>query len=552
SSTSCPRPYRVEALCAEGPMPPGWRRAARLAALALLGGLRGARGLRAGGAALPLQASAAVAPGGASAAPPRKRGVFNFGAPAAGPGGAEAREVRRAPRTPEEAAADFGGAQGLCDYWGWPPLAPGARRPRIFYGTAGRGPWRTSTSCTSWRWQSLGSGAKDRVQVQVFACGTRASPPWRSWQTPMRTDPRPLWKAPCFSEGPCPDACPFPSPQKVSPFVSRIVAVDPKMTQQGHQRNVSLNMSSPRFRRFGDQLRRVELESPTGGKTLSQLSVAERSSLLRSGREPLNSAFVLEQWTRAQMEQGFKDSHGNWEMEEGDIVIVADSDEIPLRHFLAALQYCEVPSFKMVNLMLDQGMEHTLACRGAVVPLRSQVYEYFMDCPTKQPIWMRPNVALARCLMNGEMDFEDVRTSSRHRTSPPRKVAARHLHNVGMSLQDIVFKYGHYVEPRTEFLDSGLDVETNQEMMWRGCDPRAPELGPGSWYMSLRPSNDFIDPRNARGYCVEYEGLRRGLDLPFALLEERPELAGGLLWRGHAELRNPFAGRKGGTNYFHD
>ncbi|CAK0859444.1 unnamed protein product [Prorocentrum cordatum] len=368
----------------------------------------------------------------------------------------------------------------------------------------------------------------------------------------MRTDPRPLWKAPCFSEGPCPDACPFPSPQKVSPFVSRIVAVDPKMTQQGHQRNVSLNMSSPRFRRFGDQLRRVELESPTGGKTLSQLSVAERSSLLRSGREPLNSAFVLEQWTRAQMEQGFKDSHGNWEMEEGDIVIVADSDEIPLRHFLAALQYCEVPSFKMVNLMLDQGMEHTLACRGAVVPLRSQVYEYFMDCPTKQPIWMRPNVALARCLMNGEMDFEDVRTSSRHRTSPPRKVAARHLHNVGMSLQDIVFKYGHYVEPRTEFLDSGLDVETNQEMMWRGCDPRAPELGPGSWYMSLRPSNDFIDPRNARGYCVEYEGLRRGLDLPFALLEERPELAGGLLWRGHAELRNPFAGRKGGTNYFHD
>ncbi|CAK0859447.1 unnamed protein product, partial [Prorocentrum cordatum] len=490
SSTSCPRPYRVEALCAEGPMPPGWRRAARLAALALLGGLRGARGLRAGGAALPLQASAAVAPGGASAAPPRKRGVFNFGAPAAGPGGAEAREVRRAPRTPEEAAADFGGAQGLCDYWGWPPLAPGARRPRIFYGiVAGNG------------------GQADLYELHFL---------------------------------------------EVSPFVSRIVAVDPKMTQQGHQRNVSLNMSSPRFRRFGDQLRRVELESPTGGKTLSQLSVAERSSLLRSGREPLNSAFVLEQWTRAQMEQGFKDSHGNWEMEEGDIVIVADSDEIPLRHFLAALQYCEVPSFKMVNLMLDQGMEHTLACRGAVVPLRSQVYEYFMDCPTKQPIWMRPNVALARCLMNGEMDFEDVRTSSRHRTSPPRKVAARHLHNVGMSLQDIVFKYGHYVEPRTEFLDSGLDVETNQEMMWRGCDPRAPELGPGSWYMSLRPSNDFIDPRNARGYCVEYEGLRRGLDLPFALLEERPELAGGLLWRGHAELRNPFAGRKGGTNYFHD
>ena len=120
--------------------------------------------------------------------------------------------------------------------------------------------------------------------------------------------------------------------------MSRIVAVDPKMTQRGHPRNLSLNMSLPRFRRFGDQLRHVELESPTKGKTLSELSVAERASLLRSGKEPLNSEFVLEQWTRAQIEQGFKDSRGNWEMDESDIVIVADSDEIPLRHFLAALQ----------------------------------------------------------------------------------------------------------------------------------------------------------------------------------------------------------------------
>jgi hypothetical protein len=159
-------------------------------------------------------------------------------------------------------------------------------------------------------------------------------------------------------------------------------------------------------------------------------------------------------------------------------------------------------------------------------------------------------MALARCLMNGEMDFEDVRTGGRYMISPSEKVAARHLHNVGMSLQDIVFKYGHYVEPRARGLDSGLDAETNEEMMWRSCDPSAPELGPGSWYMSLRPSNDFLNPRNGRGFNLEAEGLRRGLDIPFALLEERPELAGEFLWRGHAELKNPFAGRDGGTNYF--
>jgi hypothetical protein len=337
---------------------------------------------------------------------------------------------------------------------------------------------------------------------------------------------------------------------EVSPFVSRIVAVDPKMTQRGHPRNLSLSPLPPGFRQFGDQLRRVELESPTNGKTLPQLSAEEYNSLLRPGKSPLNSGFVLEQWTRAQMKRGFKDAQGNWEMHEKDVVIVADSDEIPLPHFLAALQYCEVPSFERVNRMLDEGQDQSLACRhGSVVALQSQVYEYFADCPTAKPRWYHPNVALARCLMNGVVDFEDVRTGGSYMAGLTGRVAARHLHNVGMSPEDIVFKYGHYVEPRARGLDSGLDVETNEEMMWRACDPGAPEIGPGSWHMRLRPSNDFIDPGNRRGFGAPAED-RRGVETPFVALEQRPELADRFLWKGHAELRNRFVGRPGGTNHF--
>jgi len=400
---------------------------------------------------------------------------------------------RRSPRTPEEAAADYGGVQGLCGHWGWQPLRPGARRPRIHYGTiAGNG------------------GQSDLYEMHFL---------------------------------------------EVSPFVERIVAIDPKMTQLGHPRNASLDMSLPGFRRFGDQLRRVELENPiTNGKLVSDLSEEEFDALKRPGKDQPYRWLVIEQWQRAQMERGFKDSHGEWEMDENDIVVVTDSDEIPLPHFLAALQYCEVPSFESVKRKLDGGLPlpGKFACQGSTLAMRSQVYEYFVDCPTRKPTWLHPNVALARCLMNGVIDFEDVRSGLSFRGQMPNSVAGRHLHNVGMSLQDIVFKYGHYAEPRVHGIDSGLSIFTNEEMMWRGCDPKAPDIGPDSWYMRVRPSNDFLRTDSGRGMCplMYSREEHRGLDIPFAILEERPELTDQLYWRGHAELRNPFTGKSGGSNYF--
>lgn len=390
-------------------------------------------------------------------------------------------------RTAEQVLEEFGGASGLCEYWGWKPLPPGAPRPRLLYGTI-----------------TGNNGQADAYELHFL---------------------------------------------EVSPFVSRIVALDPRMTQRGHPRNLSVNTSSPEFARFGDQLRHLVLESPIPGKTLPQLNWTEWESLLRPGKKPLNKGFVLEQWTRAHLIDGLKDAQGRWETNEADIVLIADSDEIPLPHSLTAMQWCEVPQFESARRDLRAGKPAAAACPKAKLSLVSQVYEYFVDCPTVKPFWVRPNAILAECLMNGAIDTEEVRT--RGMGGSMSRVAARHVHNLGMSLEEIIFKYSHYVEPRVPRLDSGLDRETNQEMMWRGCDPTAPEIGPGQWHMTKRPSNDYISRTNRRGYMslVDERG-RRQLERPFALLLERPELAGRFIWKGHAELGNPFVGKSGGNHTF--
>lgn len=398
---------------------------------------------------------------------------------------------QRPPRTPEEAAAEFGGVQALCRHWGWEPLQPGAHRPRIYYGTI------------------TGNGGQVDLYEMHFA--------------------------------------------EVSPFVDRIVAVDPKMTQLGHPRNLSLDISLPAFQRFGDQLRHLELENPMPkGKLVSNLSDEEFKALKRPGKDQPHG-LVLEQWQRAQMERGFKDSQGNWEMDENDIVVVTDSDEIPLRHYLAALRYCENDNFEAAKSELDAGVDKWDACAMGSTPLRSQVYEYFADCPVRKPDWLQPRAALARCLINGALDVEDVRTRRDIRSRIPYSVAGRHLHNVGMSNEDIAFKYSHYAEPRAPGVDSGLIATENEEMAWRACSPKAPHIGPSAWHMRTRPSNDFIRTDNGRGYTrlMQSADEHRGLNVAFAIEEERPELKNMLYWKGHAEFRNPFVGRSAGPNSFH-
>jgi len=398
----------------------------------------------------------------------------------------------RTPRTPEEAAADFGGVQALCRHWGWEPLPPGAHRPRIHYGTI-----------------TGNEGQADLYEMH-------------------------------FAE--------------VAPFVDRIVAVDPKMTQLGHPRNVSLDMSLPAFQRFGDKLHHLELENPLpSGKLVPDLSEDEFNALKRPGKDQPYRGLAIEQWQRAQMERGFKDSQGKWEMDENDIMVVTDSDEIPLRHYLAALRYCENDNFEAAKGMLDAGVDKRDACAMGSQSLRFQVYEYFADCPVKKPDWLQPGIALARCVMNGAIDSEDVRTRRDQRSSISYSVSGRHLHNVGMSNEDIAFKYSHYAEPRRPGLDSGLVAAENEEMAWRACSLRAPRIGPTAWHMDTRPSNDFLRTDNGRGYCamVRSGDEHRGLDVAFAIEEERPELKRMLYWRGRAELRNPFLGKGAGPNSFH-
>mmetsp|Transcript_3860 Transcript_3860/g.10135 ORF Transcript_3860/g.10135 Transcript_3860/m.10135 type:complete len:445 (-) Transcript_3860:146-1480(-) len=399
---------------------------------------------------------------------------------------------QRPPRTPEEAAADFGGVQALCRHWGWHPLQPGARKPRIHYGTI------------------IGNeGQADLYELHFV---------------------------------------------EVSPFVDRIVAVDPKMTQLGHPRNVSLDMSLPAFRRFGDQLRHVELENPIrNGKLVYSLSEEEFNALKRPGKDQPYRSLVIEQWQRAQMERGFKDSQGQWDIDENDVVVVTDSDEIPLRHYLAALRYCENDDFEAAKSMLDAGVDKRDACALGSTPMRLQVYEYFADCPVRKPDWLKPKVAMARCLINGAIDFEEVRTGRNFRTRLPYSAAGRHLHNVGMSNADIAFKYGHYAEPRVRGRDSGLVASENEEMAWRACSAMAPRIGRTAWHMSTRPSNDFLRIDNARGLfaLMQSAAEHRGLDVAFAIEEERPELKGKLYWKGRAELRNPFVGSGAGPNSFH-
>eukprot|EP00959_Pyramimonas_sp_CCMP1952_P295984 6191522-Pyramimonas_sp.AAC.1 len=80
-------------------------------------------------------------------------------------------------------------------------------------------------------------------------------------------------------------------------------------------------------------------------------------------------------------------------------------------------------------------------------------------------------------------------------------VASRHIHNIAMSTDDVIYK---------------LTAPTIDEMRWRPCDLNAPDIWPGGWYMDVRPSNELVDLRNKRGHHLPEE-QRRGNDEPPAL-----------------------------------
>jgi len=179
----------------------------------------------------------------------------------------------------------------------------------------------------------------------------------------------------------------------------------------------------------------------------------------------------------------------------------------------------------------------TQACSSqAKVLLKSQVFEYYVDCPMTRPIWWHPDAMPAVCLMEGGLDLEDVRTGSSGDMTRP--TGARHLHNFGMSTEDVIFKYSHYVEAGG---GEGMHAAEHEERRWRACDPTAPPIGPAGWHSAVRPATDLIRPDNARGFAEAPES-RRGVSREFALLRERPELAARAYWKGHGEKENTFVG----------
>lgn len=323
---------------------------------------------------------------------------------------------------------------------------------------------------------------------------------------------------------------------EVYPFVSRIVAADPGITFTGPSRNLSLDLAESRWQRYAPKLRHIVLE------------MSPPPEALRRPGHDFDARFALEQWTRAQMSRGLQGIGGDWDVQPDDIVLVADSDEIPTRESLLALAECESQTFARVRTARAAGADMREACaQDAKVLLKSQVFEYYADCPTKRPIWWHPDAVLAACVMEGGMDMEDVRTGSSGRLTSP--VASRHVHNFGMSIEDIIFKYGHYSEALVPGEAAGLEAAEHEEMRWRACDPRAPELGPGGWHMGRRPFLDLLRRGNARGR-LGGPSTRRGLERPFALLRERPELAEKVYWKGHGERSNPFVGGTGGQHAF--
>ncbi|CAK0810863.1 unnamed protein product [Prorocentrum cordatum] len=385
-------------------------------------------------------------------------------------------------------AQEFG-IDGLCKHFGWTARPEGQRRPRLFY-------------CTL-----VGNNGQQDVYDLTFA--------------------------------------------EIYPLVDRIVALDPLVTLTGAPRQPSLNMSDARWKRYGDKLRHVVLENPIpewNPKLFPKWSSEQRDKLSRPGHHQSTDPFILEEWIRAQFQRGLQDSAGTWELHKEDILIVADSDEIPLRESLVALAECESTAFAEVKRKLAGGRKPQDACvKDAKVLLLSQVFEYYIDCPTTVPAWWHPDAILAVCVMDGGIDMQEVRTGSSGSMTPV--VASRHIHNFAMSNDEVIFKYTHYAEPRVPGLDAGLSAPTIDEMRWRACDPNAFDIGPGGWYMDVRPSTELVNPANTRRYHLPAE-QRRGIDRPLALLEERPELAAKIFWKGHDEHVNPFVGKPGGHHDF--
>lgn len=396
----------------------------------------------------------------------------------------------------DNVVASFGTVDKLCDYWGWAARPADQPRPRIFFGTI--------------------TGNQDQIAT---------------YQTLF---------------------------QEVYPYVHRLAVLDPMVNFDGTPRNLTFETNSPSLKQFSERLRHVVFETPPWPHSISasHLTAQEKDTIQerfrRPGKQPIAAAhfnFAIEKYQRSEIARGFKNEKGKWGMQNSDIVLIADSDEIPLREALVGLMECMNPTFERVKSRIAKGEDAKAVCaKDAKVLLKSQVFEFYLDCPVKVPVWWHPDAILADCMMNGDIDAEDVRTGSSGMMT--QNVAARHVHNLGLSSDSIAHKYTHYSEPNVIGLDAFPDASSRDEMSWRTCDSNAPDIGPNFWHTKLRPDNYFVKGDNGRGYAVPADE-RVGLDRPLKFLAEAsPSQLEHFYWK-HAGRSNAWVGKGPGNRTYH-
>ena len=188
---------------------------------------------------------------------------------------------------------------------------------------------------------------------------------------------------------------------------------------------------------------------------------------------------------------------------------------------------CINPTFGAVESRIAKGEDKKIVCNSfSKVGFWSQLYLFYADCPVQSKedpslsLLYHPDAILADCVMNGDVDTEDVRMAEMvsggvFPFETTKNIAARHYHDVGLSSSGIIHKYSHYAHPQSKRLDAIMDVEAHNELRWRSCERSAPDLGTHYWHTRLKPG---LYARIRRGYLTP-ANRRIGVDRPLNIEE---------------------------------
>lgn len=325
---------------------------------------------------------------------------------------------------------------------------------------------------------------------------------------------------------------------EIYPLAYRISIIEVDRLNDGTPRDEPLDFSHPRFQRFADKVR---------ARHVSYNDVAVEAKKMQQ-TERMSWTYATERVQREWLKHGFRGGDGKMEPVPGDVIMVADGDEIPTREVMQALVDCDVTHFVESRKQIAAGRNPCRDKGGKVkVLMRTQVFQSYFDCPVKAPLWWHPDAIMAECILNGEWTMENVRTRGGGVMTGPW--SGRHVHNF-YDDEGLAKKYRHYMHACATY-EASCHPEQGffREMRWRACDPDAPDLGMYWWHMDKRPLNEFVDKKQGR---MLPDQLPPGLG--FALVDQqRPESLKKFFWSTYGQDHNgPWVGKyKGnGTHQF--